>query len=337
MVRNQRKFRPLKMNEPNKILPDKVTPPAVYFNRRKFIQAGVLAAGAVVTGVAYRHLNPVGHGEVKTKEIANVTKPVETTGNSGFRVDEPSTPFDDITHYNNFYEFSTDKEGVASAAEGFDTKGWTVSVEGLVNKPQVFRIDNLLKLSPPEERIYRMRCVEGWSMVIPWVGYSLSKLLEAVEPQSGAKFVAFETLLDPKRMPGQKSAVLDWPYVEGLRLDEAMHPLAILASGIYGNSLPPQDGAPIRLVTPWKYGFKGIKSIVKIKLTDTQPNTTWSAFAPNEYGFYANVNPEVDHPRWSQATEQRIGESGRRATLKFNGYEEQVGHLYAGMDLRKNF
>jgi len=325
------------MNEPNKIQPDKVTPPAVYFNRRKFIQAGVLATGAVVTGVVYRQLNPVGHGVVKTKAIANVTKPVEVAGNSGFRVNEPSTPFDDITHYNNFYEFSTDKESVASAAEGFDTKGWTVSVEGLVNKPRVFGIDDLLKLSPPEERIYRMRCVEGWSMVIPWVGYSLSKLLEAVEPQASAKYVAFETLLDPKRMPGQKSGVLDWPYVEGLRMDEAMHPLAILASGIYGKSLPAQDGAPIRLVVPWKYGFKGIKSIVKIKLVSEQPQTTWNVAAPNEYGFYANVNPEVDHPRWSQATEQRIGESGRRATLKFNGYEEQVGHLYAGMDLRKNF
>jgi sulfoxide reductase catalytic subunit YedY len=206
-----------------------------------------------------------------------------------------------------------------------------------VNKPKVFGLDDLLKISPPEERIYRMRCVEGWSMVIPWAGFSLSKLLDVVEPTSDANFVAFETLLDPKRMPGQRSDVLNWPYVEGLRLDEAMHPLAILASGIYGRALPPQDGAPIRLVTPWKYGFKGIKSIVKIKLVAEQPRTSWSEYAPNEYGFYANVNPQVDHPRWSQATEQRIGESGRRPTLMFNGYEEQVGYLYAGIDLRKNF
>jgi sulfoxide reductase catalytic subunit YedY len=326
------------VKEPNKILASEVTPAATYFNRRKFIQAGVLAAGAVVTGVAYRELNPVGHGKVKTTEIAGVTKTTAAPGDaSGFHVNEPSTLFDDITHYNNFYEFSTDKEGVASAAEGFNTKGWTVSVEGLVKKPQTFGIDDLLKISPPEERIYRMRCVEGWSMVIPWVGYSLSKLLDVVQPMDAAKYVAFETLFDTERMPGQKTRVLDWPYVEGLRLDEAMHPLTILASGIYGKSLPPQDGAPMRLVIPWKYGFKGIKSIVKIKLVDTQPQTTWSEYAPKEYGFYANVNPKVDHPRWSQATEQRIGESGRRPTLMFNGYEEQVGHLYAGMDLRKEF
>jgi sulfoxide reductase catalytic subunit YedY len=252
-------------------------------------------------------------------------------------VDEPQTPFDDITHYNNFYEFSTDKESVAPAAANFDTTGWQVSVEGLVQKPKVFDLGDLLKLSPPEERIYRMRCVEAWSMVIPWVGFSLSKLLDAVQPLSNAKYVAFQTLLDPTRMPGQQNHVLDWPYVEGLRMDEAMHPLTILASGIYGRALPPQDGAPIRLVVPWKYGFKGIKSIVKIKLVADQPPTTWNIAAPNEYGFYANVNPKVDHPRWSQATEQRIGESGRRPTLPFNGYADQVAHLYAGLDLRANF
>jgi sulfoxide reductase catalytic subunit YedY len=194
-----------------------------------------------------------------------------------------------------------------------------------------------LKISPPEERVYRMRCVEGWSLVVPWIGFSLSKLLAAVEPLSGAKYVAFETLLDPARMPGQRGDVLQWPYVEGLRMDEAMHPLTLLTSGLYGRALPPQDGAPVRLIIPWKYGFKGIKSIVKIKLVADQPRTTWADYAPNEYGFYANVNPHVDHPRWSQATEQRIGESGRRPTLMFNGYEEQVGRLYAGMDLRKNF
>ena len=326
------------MKIPNKISSSEITDPAVYFNRRRFIQAGILAASAVATGLVYRRLNPVGSGEVNTPVIQGLTKPDSASADtSGFRVNEPETSLDDITHYNNFYEFSTDKEGVAPAAAGFDTKGWQVSVEGLVQKPRVFDLDDLLKISPPEERVYRMRCVEAWSMVIPWVGYSLSKLLNVVEPLSGAKYVAFETLLDSRRMPGQRSGVLDWPYVEGLRMDEAMHPLAILASGIYGRALPPQDGAPIRLVVPWKYGFKGIKSIVKIKLTATQPRTTWNEEAPNEYGFYANVNPHVDHPRWSQATEQRIGESGRRPTLMFNGYEEEVGHLYAGMDLRKYF
>jgi len=326
------------LKDPNKISAREVTDPVVYFNRRRFIQAGILAASAVATGVVYRRLNPVAAGKVNTPVIEGVIKSTPTSANTtGFRVDEPETSLEDITHYNNFYEFSTDKEGVAPAAAGFDTKGWQVSVEGLVQKPRVFGLDDLLKISPPEERIYRMRCVEGWSMVIPWVGFSLSKLLDAVEPLSDANYVAFETLLDPKRMPGQRSDVLDWPYVEGLRMDEAMHPLTILASGIYGRALPPQDGAPLRLVVPWKYGFKGIKSIVKIKLVAAQPRTTWSAAAPNEYGFYANVNPHVDHPRWSQATEQRIGESSRRPTLMFNGYEAEVGHLYAGMDLRANF
>jgi sulfoxide reductase catalytic subunit YedY len=326
------------VKEANKISGRDVTSPALYFNRRKFIQAGVLAASAAATGLIYRHLNPVGSGKVNTAVIPGVTKLSDVTADaSGFRVDEPPTTYENITHYNNFYEFSTDKEGVAPAAAHFDTAGWQLSVEGLVQKPKVFDLDDLLKLSPPEERIYRMRCVEAWSMVIPWVGFSLSKLLAVVEPLSSAKYVAFETLLDPKRMPGQRSDVLAWPYVEGLRMDEAMHPLTILASGIYGRVLPPQDGAPIRLVVPWKYGFKGIKSIVKIKLVASQPPTTWNTSAPNEYGFYANVNPQVDHPRWSQATEQRIGQSGRRPTLMFNGYADEVAHLYAGMDLRANF
>ena len=329
------------MKEANKISDREVTDPAVYFNRRKFIQAGVLAASAVATGMIYRHLNPVGtasKGKINTAAIQGVARPPAATADaSGFRVDEPETSLENITHYNNFYEFSTDKEGVAPAAANFDTTGWQISVEGLVRNPRVFGLDDLLKISPPEERVYRMRCVEAWSMVIPWVGFSLSKLLAVVEPLSGAKYVAFETLLDPKRMPGQRTGVLQWPYVEGLRLDEAMHPLVILASGIYGRALPPQDGAPLRLVVPWEYGFKGIKSIVKIKLVAAQPPTTWSLSAPDEYGFYANVNPQVDHPRWSQTTEQRIGESGRRPTLLFNGYAEQVGHLYAGLDLRANF
>jgi len=330
------------LKDENKILAREVTPPSVYFNRRNFIRAGILAAGAVTTGVVYRKLNPVGTDTgppVQTAKIADVQKLAVTQTNdaSGFTVNEPETSLADITHYNNFYEFSTDKEEVASAAANFKTNGWTVSIDGLVNKPKTFALDDILKIAPPEERIYRMRCVEAWSMVIPWVGFSFSKLLNAVEPLSGAKYVAFQTLLDPTRMPGQRSDVLDWPYIEGLRMDEAMHPLTLLASGLYGRALPPQDGAPIRMVIPWKYGFKGIKSIVKISLVADQPRTTWSNYAPNEYGFYANVNPHVDHPRWSQATEQRIGEPGRRPTLMFNGYEEQVGHLYAGMDLRKYF
>jgi len=327
------------MNDPNKILRDEITPPAVYFNRRNFIRAGILAASAVATGVIYRQLNHVSTEVVKTADLQGLKKVTAAPGNSssGFTVDEPETSFEDITHYNNFYEFSTDKQAVADTSAHFKTDGWQVSVEGLVKNPQVFSLDAILKIAPPEERIYRMRCVEGWSMVIPWAGYSLSKLLGVVEPTSEAKYVAFETLLDTSRMPGQKTDVLSWPYVEGLRLDEAMHPLTLLASGLYGKALPPQDGAPIRLVVPWKYGFKGIKSIVKIKLTADQPKTTWNEYAPDEYGFYANVNPHKDHPRWSQATEQRIGVGGRRPTLMFNGYEEQVGHLYAGLDLQKNF
>jgi sulfoxide reductase catalytic subunit YedY len=256
---------------------------------------------------------------------------------SGFRVDEPMTPLASVTHYNNFYEFTTNKDAVADRSAGFQTVGWKIMVDGLVGKARVFDLDDLRKISPPEERIYRMRCVEGWSMVVPWAGFSLSKLLAMVEPRSDAKYVAFQTLHDPDRMPGQLTPILEWPYVEGLRLDEAMHPLTILATGLYGRELPPQDGAPVRLVVPWKYGFKGIKSIVKISLVESQPPTSWNRYAADEYGFYANVNPEVDHPRWSQATEQRIGEHGRRATLMFNGYAEQVAGLYAGMDLRKNF
>ncbi len=302
------------------------------------MRAGLLAAGAVATSLVYRRLNPLPTGTVETRPLEGlVTPPASTAAADGYVAADAETSFDKITHYNNFYEFSTDKEGVAPAAANFETRGWQVAVEGLVRKPRVFPLDDLLKLSPPEERVYRMRCVEAWSMVIPWAGYSLSKLLNRVEPLSAAKYVAFETLLDPRRMPGQQSDVLNWPYVEGLRMDEAMHPLTLLASGLYGRSLPPQDGAPLRLVVPWKYGFKGIKSIVKIKLVATQPRTTWNQAAPDEYGFYANVNPHVDHPRWSQATEQRIGEFGRRPTLMFNGYADQVAHLYAGMDLRADF
>jgi sulfoxide reductase catalytic subunit YedY len=325
------------MGDPDKIPSDEITDEQVYLNRRNFMRAGIVAASVAATGWVYRKLNQPNVVSVEQPKLANLIATSQPSMASAFHTDEKQTSLQDITHYNNFYEFSTDKDGVAEAAAGFVTRPWTVSVGGLVHKPTTFDLDDLLKIAPPEERVYRMRCVEGWSMVIPWAGFSLSKLLERVEPLSDAKYVSFVTLLDKSRMPGQRSDVLDWPYVEGLRMDEAMHPLAILASGIYGRQLPPQDGAPIRLVTPWKYGFKGIKSIVKIELVATQPTTTWSAYAPSEYGFYANVNPHVDHPRWSQATEQRIGEFGRRDTLMFNGYAEQVGSLYAGMDLAANF
>ncbi|MEO5821402.1 MAG: protein-methionine-sulfoxide reductase catalytic subunit MsrP [Vicinamibacteraceae bacterium] len=319
----------------DRISSSEITPRHLYLNRRAFMRAGALTAAAVGTGALYRRLNRVTHDIVERPAIPGlVTAP--PTG--GFRVDDPPTPHASIVNYNNFYEFTTDKEGVAAAAAEFSTAGWRVTVDGLVRKPSVFDLDDLRRLSPPEERIYRMRCVEAWSMVIPWVGFSLSKLLEAVEPTGDAKYVVFQTLLDPARMPGQRNSFsLRWPYTEGLRLDEAMHPLTILATGLYGQELPPQDGAPVRLVVPWKYGFKGIKSIVKITLTSTRPETTWNISAPDEYGFYANVNPKHDHPRWSQATEQRIGETGRRETLPFNGYADQVARLYAGMNLDADF
>jgi methionine sulfoxide reductase catalytic subunit len=327
------------MADPDHIPTSEITPQSAYFNRRNLVRGALAAASAATTGLLYRRLNGRSTATVEAPPLAGLTAaPISAdAASAGFRVDEPMTPLGSVTHYNNFYEFSTDKDGVADRAARFETKGWRVSVEGLVGKPKVFDLDDLLKISPPEERVYRMRCVEAWSMVIPWAGFPLSKLLARVEPLGGAKYVAFQTLLDPKRMPGQKTGVLDWPYVEGLRMDEAMHPLAILASGLYGRQLPAQDGAPIRLVVPWKYGFKGIKSIVKISLVEAMPPTTWNLQAPHEYGFYANVNPEVDHPRWSQATEQRIGESGRRATLMFNGYGKQVAGLYAGMDLHASY
>jgi sulfoxide reductase catalytic subunit YedY len=311
-----------------------VTPREVYFNRRNFLRAGLMVGTAAGTALLYRKLNGVDLDATALPEIPNVVPaPAE------FKVaGETTTPRVSIINYNNFYEFTTNKDEVAAAAKGFKTDGWKISVEGLCHKPRVFDLDDFRRLSPPEERIYRHRCVEAWSMVIPWVGFSVNKLLAAVDPLGDAKYVAFETLMDPKRFPNQSnSSVLEWPYVEGLRIDEAMHPLAIFATGLYGQQLPPQDGAPVKLVVPWKYGFKGCKSIVKITLTDKQPPTTWNKRAPREYGFYANVNPHHAHPRWSQATEQRIGESGRRKTLMFNGYGDQVASLYAGMDLDANF
>jgi sulfoxide reductase catalytic subunit YedY len=253
---------------------------------------------------------------------------------TGDELGQPLTEYAAVTGYNNYYEFTTDKQAVAATAANFVASPWSVQVDGLVAKPRQFALEDLLKLGN-EERIYRLRCVEGWSMVIPWSGFSLNKLLALVEPTSAAKYVRFETLNDPARMPGQKEPWYTWPYAEGLRLDEAMHDLTLIATGVYGNPLPAQNGAPLRLAVPWKYGFKSIKAIVRITLTDTQPTSLWMAAAPDEYGFYANVNPRVDHPRWSQADERRIGESGRRETLMFNGYAKQVASLYTGMDLRK--
>lgn len=323
------------IKRPDDIKSSEITDKKVYLNRRLFMRGVALAATTLATGALYKKLNPPPPVTKPGEKLAEVQKSTEIAGAPP--LNEKITSFEDITNYNNFYEFSTDKRSVASEAEGFVTRPWTVSVEGLVNKPKKYDLDDLLKIAPLEERIYRFRCVEGWSMVIPWVGFPLARLLEQVEPNSQARYVAFETLYDPGRMPNQSRGVLDWPYVEGLRMDEAMHPLTILASGLYGERLPPQDGAPIRLVVPWKYGFKSIKSIVKIKLVDAEPPTTWNLQASNEYGFYSNVNPQVSHPRWSQARERRIGEYGMRETLMFNGYAEQVAQLYAGMDLKRYF
>jgi sulfoxide reductase catalytic subunit YedY len=327
------------IKKPDKIKSSEITDKKVYLNRRLFMRGAALLGTTAATGLLYQKLNPPPALKLPGEKLATVAKSANETGaRDGFTVNEKLTSIEDITNYNNFYEFSTDKQSVATESKGFVTKPWNVAVGGLVNKPTTFGLEELLKF-PLEDRVYRLRCVEGWSMVIPWVGFPLARLLEKVEPAAQAKYVAFQTLFDPKRMPNQSTGVLDWPYVEGLRLDEAMHPLAILATGLYGETLPPQDGAPIRLVVPWKYGFKSIKSIVKMTLVDEEPPTTWNIQAPNEYGFYSNVNPNVPHPRWSQARERRIGESSftSRDTLLFNGYAEQVAHLYEGMDLRKYF
>jgi sulfoxide reductase catalytic subunit YedY len=327
------------IKQPEQIKSSEITDKKIYLKRRLFMRGAALAATTAATGLLYRRLNPPPAEKPQGEKLVTVAKSAtDNWVSEGFTVNEKLTSIEDITNYNNFYEFSTNKQSVASESRGFVTRPWAVAVGGLVNKPTTFDLDELLKF-PQEERVYRLRCVEGWSMVIPWIGFPLAKLLEKVEPTSQAKFVAFQTLYDPKRMPNQTTGVLDWPYVEGLRLDEAMHPLSILAIGLYGETLPPQDGAPIRLVVPWKYGFKSIKSIVKISLVAGEPPTTWNIQAPNEYGFYSNVNPNVPHPRWSQATEHRIGESSFRSrnTLLFNGYADQVAHLYEGLDLRRFF
>ncbi|HEX9333713.1 MAG TPA: protein-methionine-sulfoxide reductase catalytic subunit MsrP [Anaerolineales bacterium] len=305
-----------------------ITPHSLYLSRRDFLKAaGIVSGSALLAACAP---NATGTNMPEGQASAPPTGKVDEFG-------DPTNSFEDITNYNNFYEFSTDKEAVNPLSKDFTTEPWTVEVYGLVNNPKKYAIEDLLKKFPQEERIYRLRCVEAWSMVIPWMGFPLASLLKEVEPTSDAKYVRFETVLRPKEMPGQESPFYPWPYQEGLRLDEAMNDLAILATGLYGQPLPKPDGAPIRIVVPWKYGFKSIKSIVKIELVTDQPATLWNTTAPNEYGFYSNVNPDRPHPRWSQASERRIGELGRRPTLKFNGYAEQVASLYAGMDLIQNY
>ena len=308
------------IRRPADITPSEITPRSLYEGRREFLgTAGklVLASSGLLLGQ-----------EASAAKLNTVA--------SNYKLDETSTPLKYVTAYNNYYEFSTDKEEPAERAGKMKTRPWTVTIEGLCAKPQTIGIEELLKFAPLEDRVYRMRCVEGWSMVIPWVGFPLATLLKRVEPLGSAKFVEFISVADKASMPNINSSILDWPYAEGLRLDEAQHPLTLMAVGLYGEELPNQNGAPIRLVVPWKYGFKSAKSIVRIRLTDKMPGTAWNKAASNEYGFYSNVNPLVDHPRWSQATERRIGEFGKRKTLMFNGYNE-VASLYAGMDLKKNF
>jgi sulfoxide reductase catalytic subunit YedY len=305
-----------------------ITPYSQYLSRRDFLKAaGIVTGSALLAACAPKATETTIPAADAPDLPSGLTDELGDAANS----------FEDITNYNNFYEFTTDKEGVARLAPQFNPSPWEVEVYGLVNKPTTFGMEDLLSKFTQEERIYRLRCVEAWSMVIPWSGFTLASLLNEVEPTSDAKYVRFESVFRPEEMPGQKSSFYPWPYQEGLRLDEAMNDLTLLATGLYGQPMPNPNGAPIRLVVPWKYGFKSIKSIVKIELVAEEPNTLWSMVGPNEYGFYSNVNPEVPHPRWSQATERRVGELGRRPTLMFNGYGEQVAHLYEGMDLKVNY
>jgi sulfoxide reductase catalytic subunit YedY len=310
------------IRRPADVLPSEITPPEVYRERRRFMQGiGVFATGAALGAAA-----DVAAGE----KLAGVRA-------SAYRLSEEKTPYRDVTTYNNFYEFGTGKGDPAGNAGSLRTRPWTLTVEGEVRHSRQYDIDALLKLAPLEERVYRLRCVEGWSMVIPWIGFPLAELIRRAEPTGNAKYVEFVSMHDPAQMPGQRARLLDWPYVEGLRLDEAMHPLTLVAVGLYGEVLPGQNGAPVRLVVPWKYGFKSAKSIVGIRLVEKQPLTAWMKAAPREYGFYSNVNPHVDHPRWSQVKERRIGEFFKRDTLMFNGYADQVARLYRGMDLKRYF
>jgi methionine sulfoxide reductase catalytic subunit len=312
------------------ILPSEITPKHLYLNRRKFLTGVALAGAGTAAAMRLRELGSPSLVTEANAKIDNLQK-------SPFSTTENVTPFNDVSNYNNYYEFSTDKYEPAGLSKDFKTRPWTVSIEGLVKKKQTLDVDSIVKLASPEERIYRHRCVEGWSIVVPWVGFPLSVLINKAEPLPKAKFVEFTTIYDPKQMPGQRTSVLQWPYAEGLRMDEALHPLALLCFGMYGEMLPNQDGAPLRIVVPWKYGFKSAKAIVKIRFSEDQPINTWNRAAPNEYGFYSNVNPNVDHPRWSQARERRLGEFFKRPTLMFNGYADQVASLYNGMDLKKYF
>ena len=329
-----------------KIASSEITPEHVYLNRRNFMVGVGSAVGALAwSACAMPSLEPAPPAvnaapavEIPLRDLPAALAHAEpVAGSDTDELGDPLNAYEEITNFNNYYEFSTDKQEVARLSQDFVTRPWTVEVGGLVNNPRTYDIDDLLHRFDQEERIYRLRCVEAWSMVIPWVGFTLGDLLREVEPTSAAQYVKFTTLLDPEQMPGQRRAVLDWPYVEGLRLDEAMHDLTLMATGLYGKPIVPANGAPLRLVVPWKYGFKSIKGIVRIDLVDEMPVSSWMAAAGNEYGFYANVNPAVNHPRWSQATERRIGESGRRETLLFNGYADEVAHLYDGMDLRANY
>jgi len=320
------------IGKPAAIPSSEITPRATYLNRRNFLAGAAIAGAAAATGVAFRDLADL----VTPSLTAHANAKIDGLQKSPFSTTEKETPYKDVTNYNNFYEFSTDKYEPAGLAKNFKTRPWTVTIDGLVKKKQVLDVDTIIKMAAPEERIYRHRCVEGWSIVVPWVGFSLSELIKRADPLPKAKYVEFTTLYDPKQMPGQRTNVLQWPYVEGLRMDEAMHPLALLCFGMYGEELPNQDGAPLRVVIPWKYGFKSAKSIVRFRFTEGQPLNSWQQAIPVEYGFYSNVNPNVDHPRWSQAKERRLGEFFKRPTLMFNGYD-QVASLYAGMDLKKNF
>ena len=316
----------------DKIKSSEITPENVYLNRRNFIRGGLLAGTTLATAGLYRLINVPPAPEVETAKIENIAAPSDIATVTG----EQLTSYEDITNYNNYYEFSTTKTAVARSAKDFVTRPWTIEVGGLAQKPQTFDIEELLKFEQ-QERIYRFRCVEAWSMIIPWVGFPLKTLLDKVEPLGTAKYVAFQTYYDRRQMQSSFAAGIDFPYVEGLRLDEALHPLTILATGLYGKLLPNQNGAPLRLIVPWKYGFKSIKAITKITLTATEPPTTWNIAVPSYYGFYSNVNPEIHETRWSQATETRIGEFLPRKTLMFNGYADEVANLYAGMDLKKFF
>jgi len=307
-----------------------VTPKDVYINRRKFLaDAGFIAGAAFAGGSLWKFLSP-------SQRVFAATK-LDVASKSPFSTTEKETPYNDVTHYNNYYEFGTDKTDPANNAGNFKTSPWSVSVEGECAKPRTFTMDEILKLAPLEERIYRHRCVEAWSIVVPWIGYSFSVLANLVQPTANAKFVAFQSFYDKQQMPLARGSGINPPYVEGLRMDEAMHPLTMISVGMYGETLPNQDGAPVRMTIPWKYGFKSIKSIVKVKFVTKMPPTTWNMLASDEYGFYSNVNPQVDHPRWSQAKERRLGEFLMRPTVMFNGYGDQVAKLYAGMDLRKNY